>query len=216
MPDSSMSRRTAIAAAAAGAAGTLASRGSALAQEPDGAVDFDVKGDAAFDLSTSNVQSIRDLDPKAKSLGSSVYLWHGDDLPRRVGGPPRGYVTKTYMTEWTRGKDDKGYMSFGPYFKPSAVGSLFKLRFIMSLSNRGAADDQVLTADCVDHANNGANLIRPVTFKVKNFPAGSEGFIIFSNRDISIKPGMNIETRVYARGGASLSLYQIRYDVHYL
>lgn len=215
MPDPNMTRRTALTASVIGAATAVASR-SAFAQEPEGAKHYDELKNSPLSLGSSEFPSIKQLDPKAKSLGSEVSLWHGDDLPRRVGGPPRGYVTKTYMTQWTRGADSVGYMSFGPYFRPSGTGSLFKIRIIMSLNNRGAATDDVLTVDVVDNADGGRNLITPVTFKVRNFPTESEGFIIFSTTEIAIKPSMKIESRVFAHGGASLSLYQIRFDAHYL
>lgn len=190
----------------------------ALAQEPSGAVQFgeSKEDEVAVGLASSLVPTLDQRDPNATSLGDYAYIWHGDDLPRRVGGPPAGYVTKTYLTEWRRGTHGNGYMSFGPYFRPSGVGSLFQIRWLMSLSNRGGADADVLTVDCVDHNDRGRNLFSPTTFKVRDFPGNSDGFVIFSRRSVEIRPSMSIETRVYARGGANLALYQIRYDANYL
>jgi len=171
----------------------------------------------SFALGPSNVPTIQHLDPQATGLGLNALIWHGDDLPNRVGGPPRGYVTKTYMTQWLRGSDDAGYMSFGPYFEPGGIGRLFQIRCIMSLDNHGGNDEDVLTFDCVDHNDGGRALIPSATFKVRDFPSSSEswGFIIFSIGELEIKPGMSIETRVFAHGGASLYLYQLRYDFSY-
>jgi hypothetical protein len=210
-----VTRRTAIATGAAGLAVGISSLAAAFGNSDD-AKDSDAGKQQGYDLTSSSIPTIQDLDPDATSLGSNAYVWHGDDLPRRVGGPPLGYVSKTYITEWKRGRDSAGYMSFGPYFRPAGVGSLFMIRWIMSLSNRGGADEDVITVDCVDHDNGGTPLFPQTTFKVRQFPSGSDGFVVFSKNEVEIKPAMNIETRVFAHGGASLVLFQLRYDVHYL
>lgn len=170
----------------------------------------------AFAIASHEVPLLSARDPKALSLGDTAVIWHGDDLPHREGGAPPGYVGKTYMTQWLRGTHNAGYMSFGPYYQPSTVGSLLQVRFIMSLSNRGGNDEDVLTADIVDHNNGGSALLPARTLRVRDFPVGSDGFIIFSTQEVSIAPAMSIETRITAHGGASLNLYQIRYDIHYL
>ena len=168
------------------------------------------------DFTSPSIRTIDELDPGFRGLGLHAYIWHGDDLPRRVGGPPPGYITDTYMTQWIRGKDAAGYMSFGPYFNPTTVGSLLRVKWIMEIRDRGGANEDVLTVDCVDQSG-GVDIFPPTTFKVSQFPANSDGFIIFSpNRNYSIDAGMNIETRVKAHGGASLKLHQIRYDIHYI
>lgn len=171
---------------------------------------------SSFDIASLVLPTLASRDPDALSLGDTAVVWHGDDLPWRVGGPPAGYAGRSYMLQWMRGVHDTGYMSFGPYYRPSTVGSLLQVKFMMSLSNRGSADENVLTVDFVDHNNGGAALLPPTTFRVRDFPANSDGFIIFSRREISLRPSMSIETRVTALGGASLSLYQVRYDIHYL
>ncbi|MFN9932656.1 MAG: hypothetical protein ACK55R_06825 [Cyanobacteriota bacterium] len=175
------------------------------------------ESDQSFGLASSLEVVATKSQQEILDLGPSAFLWNGDDLPRNVGSPPSGYVTKTFMTQWRRGVDQPGYMSFGPYFETGgSVGSIFKIRWIMSIDNRGGPEEDVLTVDCVDFKAGGRDLFPPTTFKVKQFPVNSDGFIVFSRREVELKAGMSIETRVFARGGASLSLYQLRYDATFL
>jgi hypothetical protein len=156
-------------------------------------------------------------DLRKLGLGTSVFFWFGDDgaLGTLVGQVPPGFLSRPLYKEWIRGVHGAGFFSYGPYQRLEGVGS-FRVWFFLEISNRGNAGDEVLTADVSDYDNGGAAIAGPTTFKVQDFPAGTDGFTIYSP-ELSIPAGNHrIEARIVAKGGASLKLWGIRWEVNTL
>ena len=154
---------------------------------------------------------------EATGLGAIAENWHGDDLPYTTGGPPTGYVNKPGYKEWIKGVHAPGHFSFGPYYVPSGVGSLSQIFFCCDHSNRGNADDDIATFDCVDYNQGGANLVNPLTVKVRDLPSNSWGFVVYlQGNGIEINPKMKIETRIFAHGGANIRFFKLHWTVNYI
>lgn len=152
-------------------------------------------------------------DPRKLGLGTVVMFWHGDDsaLGTLVGGVPVGYLSRPLYKQWLRGHHSPGTFSYGPYQRLEGIGS-FKVWFFIEITNRGAAGDEVLTADVSDFDNGGAVLVSK-TFRVSDFPSGTDSFCIYS-RELTIPNGNHrIETRIAAKGGASIKLWGIRWEI---
>jgi len=150
---------------------------------------------------------------RMRALGTVVMHWFGDSpaLGTNVGQIPGGYLTAPLYKEWLRGVHGAGYFSYGPFERLDGVGS-FQVWFFIEVTNRGGAGDDVLTADVVDHDNGGSPLASG-TFKVSDFPVGLAGFTIYSPI-LNIPSGNHrIESRIFARGGASLKLWGIRWEI---
>lgn len=161
----------------------------------------------------ANISEGSDL--RALGLGTEVLHWFGDDpaLGTQTGQIPNGFTSRPLYKEWLRGVHAPGYFSFGPYISIQGVGS-FKVWFFIEMRNRGGAGEEVLTVDISDYDNGGAILLSG-TFRVSDFPAGTDGFTIYCN-SLSIPSNHRIESRVFAKGGASLKLWGIRWEVNTL
>jgi hypothetical protein len=154
-------------------------------------------------------------DLRKLGLGTEVLYWFGDDpeLGTQTGQIPNGYLSKPLYKEWLRGVHSPGCFSFGPYVRLQGVGS-FKVWFFIEVTNRGGAGEEVLTADITD-TDNGLEIIASGTFKVSDFPAETNGYTIYSP-NFSIRSNNRIESRIFAKGGASLKLWGIRWEVNAL
>ena len=161
-------------------------------------------------LRTKNLK--KDDDPLKLGLGTNVLFWHGDDsaLGTKVGGVPNGYLSRPFYKQWTRGVDDNGHFSFGPYHRIEGTGS-FRVWFFIEVTNRGNSKDKVVTVDISDY-DGGKALCGPTTFNVKDFPKKTDGFIIYSP-DMKIPSNNRIETRLFTEGGATLKLWSIRWEI---
>ena len=155
-------------------------------------------------------------DLRKLGLGTNVLYWFGDDpaLGTQAGVIPTGYDPGPLYKEWIRGVHAPGFLTFGPYVSFPGVGS-FNVWFFIEIRNRGGAGEDVLTADITDSDNAGA-ILATVTLKVGNFPAGIEGFQIFTQKDISLPSNHKIESRIFAHGGANIKLWGIRWEVYRL
>ncbi|MFS0766019.1 hypothetical protein [Peribacillus phoenicis] len=150
-----------------------------------------------------------------RNLGITPIRWLGDETPFRTGGIPEGYIGRTYFREWRKRDHNPDYLSYGPYFEPTGLGSLVELIFFLDSRNWQGSDDAVFTVDLVDHASGGTNLVDPVTFYVRDL---SPKFAcnIYLHGDLELKPGMSIESRVVIHGGADVRFYGLHYGVNYL
>lgn len=141
---------------------------------------------------------------KASLLGYTRF-WKGSELPTRVGRISSGYssIPSWLYTE----KSDVGYLSFGPYVEFPAGGLINSVLAIVEVTDRGGSSDDVLTIDVVDHPS---PAILERTFKVSDFPSGTDTFGIYGGK-ISIPTGSNIETRIYKHSGATLKLWGLNW-----
>lgn len=172
---------------------------------------------ASFVIKTTNM-----LNHKTK-LGKTPYDWNGSlsqekiythktATPSESGQLPRGYTTPPNFREWLRKNKVPGYLSFGPYFKPSGIATITTMEFYLEVTGKGDSDDPMFLIDVVDRGN---PIIPAVTFIVSDLPCDLTGFIVALRDDVEIpiRPGMDIESRVMPLGGADIRFHGIHWGI---
>ncbi|WP_433581544.1 hypothetical protein [Paenibacillus amylolyticus] len=143
------------------------------------------------------------------------YRWSGDDeesLPLKTGKVPTTYNAAPGYRIFRKVEHSPGYLSYGPYLKTITGGELQRLFITCAVDNLGNPNDLIAEYDLVDHANGGSDIVTPVQVKVSDLH-GIRVFGIYLDRPIGLSPGMDIECRIFAHGGADLYFLHMYWDI---
>ncbi|WP_306007378.1 hypothetical protein [Bacillus sp. MMSF_3353] len=172
---------------------------------------------ASFVIKTSNT-----LNHKTK-MGTTPFDWtgslnqdqiytHKKATPSESGQLPLGYVEPPNFREWLRIHRVPGYLSYGPYLKPSRIATITVMEFYLEVIGIGNSNDPMFSIDVVDRGN---PLIPATTFNVSDLPCDITGFVVALEKgvEIPIRPGMDIESRVMPLGGADIRFHGLHFGI---
>jgi len=179
-----------------------------------------------FELEAPNTQSLPKLDivepsesgldgANKTSLGREVTIAHGDTWHRTTGSVPTGYIPRPYFSEYHHNSDARGWLSWGPLYRPSGIGAMARVAWYIEILDRGPDDELAFTVYCRDR-NNGLDILAQRSWSNAMLPSTSSGVIVSTVREFEINPSMHIVMALYANGGASIRHHFTRFERDYL